>query len=327
MSDDTEHRLSVAMQDAVGNRPYAPDLDRIEGRGRQLRRRRLAWGATGGGAFAVAAVAAMAVTITGGGAQAPAPGLAQPAATSPATAGTTEPAPMVRLVSFLSTAPLPAGDATLLLRSQVQADGRKIDVWDLHADNGDYYFAKTRGALPAQVTGKKLQGEADGRRKVVAAAKAAAKGDLTKARASMALAYMPANPKVEPTIEAPGATHTVPPAVAKRKGVPGGVVGNTTDNWVWNNSMDALIAGAGDPAVRAGVLRLLGQMPDVAIKKGTVQGQAVFTLTAGQLITMGKETLTISAETGLPMKLATSGGTINYTVDRVTVADVATGEF
>ncbi|GIE36628.1 hypothetical protein Ait01nite_096730 [Actinoplanes italicus] len=326
MSYDTEQRLSAAMRNAAGDRPYAPDVDRIEGRGKQLRRRRLAWGATGGGAFAIAAVAAVAVTVTGGGVQAPAPNLAKPAATSGAATAAAEEAPMVQLVSYLTTAPQPTGDATLLLRSQVQSDGSKIDVWDLHADNGDYYFAKNRGALPAQVAGKKLQGETDGRRKVVAAAKAAATGDLNDARAKMALAYMPANPKVEPTIEAPGARHTLPAEVAKIKGVPGGVVGNTTDNWVWNNSMDALIVGAGDPVVRAGVLRLLGQMPDVAVKEGTFKGQAVFTLTAGKIITGGPETLTINAETGLPIKF-TSGGTTNYTVTRVTIDDVRQGEF
>jgi hypothetical protein len=327
MSYDTEQRLSTAMRNAAaGNRPYAPDVDRIEGRGRQLRRRRQIWGAAGSGAFAVAAVAAIAVTVTGGGVQAPAPNLAKPAATGGATTAAAEEAPMVELVSYLANAPRPEGDATLLLRSQVQTDGSKIDVWDLHADNGDYYFAKSRGALPAQVAGKKLQGEKDGRRKVVAAAKAAATGDLTDARAKMALAYMPANPEVEPTIEAPGVRHTLPAEVAKIKGVRGGVVGNTTDNWVWNNSMDALIAGAGDPAVRAGVLRLLGQMPDVAIKEGTFKGQAVFTLTANKMITGDPETLTISAESGLPIKFASSG-TINYTVTRVTVADVRQGEF
>lgn len=326
MSHDTEQRLSAAMRQAAGNRAYAPDVDRIEGRGRQLQRRRRAWGATGGGAFAVAAVAAIAVTVNGGGVQAPPQNLAKPAVTSDATTAAADEAPTVQLVSYLANAPQPAGDATLLLRSQVQSDGSKIDVWDLHADNGDYYFAKTRGALPAQVAGKKLRGEKDGRLKVVAAAKAAAKGDLTDARARMALAYMPANPKVEPTIEAPGVRHTLPAEAARIKGVEGGVVGNTTDNWVWNNSMDALIAGAGDPAVRAGVVRLLGQMPDVVIKESSLKGQAVFTLTAGKIITGGPETLTISAETGLPIKFV-SGGTIDYTVSRVTIADVAQGDF
>ena len=64
MSYDTEHRLSAAMNDIAGNRPYTPDLDQIESRGRKLRRRRLAWRATAGSSFAVAAVAAVAVAVT-----------------------------------------------------------------------------------------------------------------------------------------------------------------------------------------------------------------------------------------------------------------------
>ncbi|MET0418234.1 MAG: SigE family RNA polymerase sigma factor [Actinoplanes sp.] len=219
--------------------------------------------------------------------------------------------------------PQPQGDATLLLRNQVQADGSAIDVWDLHADNGDSYFAKTRGALPAQVRDGRKQADADGRRKVVAAAKDAAKGDLNTARKAMALAYVPANPKVQPTLLAPGEVPSIPAEVAKAKG---GSAGNITDNWVWNNSIDALIAGAGSPVVRAGVLRLLDQMPEVAIKKGTVKGEPVYVLTAGKLIGTG-DTLTINADTGLPIRLASGGGGTNYIVTRVTLAEVAKGEF
>lgn len=322
MPYDTEQRLSAAMHNAVGDRPYAPDLDRIESRGQQLRHRRVALGATGGGVFAVAAIAAVAVAVTGTGAQAPAANLAapKPAVTSGATAGDT---PLLQLVGHLTAAPQPQGDATLVLRNQVQADGSAIDVWDLHADNGDAYFAKTRKALPAQVRGRHVTEDAAGRRKVVAAAKAAATGDLNAARKKMALAYVPKNPKVEPTLLAPGVTPSVPAEVIKAKG--GRPVGNITDNWVWNNSIDALIAGAGSPVVRAGVLRLLGQMPEVAIKKGAVEGRPVYVLTAGKQIGTG-DTLTIDAETGLPVKLAAGAGATNYTVTRVTLADVANGK-
>ena len=112
MSYDTEERLSAAMNGIAGNRPYAPDVDQIESRGRQLRRRRLAWRATASGTFAVAAVAAVAVATSGSGIQAPAPNLAAPAP-APATA---EQTPLVRLVGYLTTAEAPEGDATLLLR-------------------------------------------------------------------------------------------------------------------------------------------------------------------------------------------------------------------
>ena len=331
MSHDTENRLSAAMNDIAGNRPYTPDLDQIESRGRKLRRRRLAWRATAGSSFAVAAVAAVAVATSGVGTRAPAPDLAAPA---PAPARTAEEAPLVRLVGNLTTAKAPAGDATLVLRDQVFADGSKIDVWDLHADNGDYYFAKTRAAIPAQVKGKHLQDGEESRKKTVAAAKYAAKGDLNKARKRMAVADLPDNPKVKPTFEAPGAMPPPLSAGAKKKleltkskyhPI------NKTDYLVWNNSLNALRDGAGSPAVRAGVLRLMGQMPEVKVKKGTLNGQPVLTLAAGPLATTvedgGDETLTVNADTGLPIKFTSGDFTINYVVTRVTIADVAKGKF
>ena len=66
MSYDTEERLSAAMQDIAGDRPYAADLDRIENRGRKLRHRRTAWRLTGGATFAAAAIAAMSPSRTAG---------------------------------------------------------------------------------------------------------------------------------------------------------------------------------------------------------------------------------------------------------------------
>ncbi|MEU4239180.1 hypothetical protein [Actinoplanes sp. NPDC026619] len=325
MSYDTEERLSTALRGIAGDRPYAPDLDRIENRGRKLKHRRLAWRVTAGSTFAVAAIAAVAVATTGSGTQAPAPQLAAP---KPATTSAPAEAPLVKLVGNLTTAPQPAGDATLLLRDQRYDDGLKVDVWDLHADNGDYYFAKTKGALPAQVKGgHKRNEDAFGRKNAVAAAKLAAKGDLNEARKKMALAYLPKNPEVKPTIEAPGVaapevTNTkVPKEIREASRI------NKTDNWVWNNSMDALRDGAGDPLVRAGVLRLLGQMPEVKVKSATIGNQPVLVLTAGSPATVASESLTVNADNGMPIKYASDGVAVNYTVSRVTIADVAKGKF
>jgi hypothetical protein len=323
MSHDTEDRLSAAMNGIVRGRPYSPDLEQIESRGRKLRRRSLAWRVIAGGSLTVTAVAAVAVATSGAGTQAPAPNLAAP---KPGTAGTAEGAPLVQLVGYLTTAKTPSGDATLVLRDQVFTSGSKIDVWDLHADNGDSYFAKTRGGLPAQVRGKHVQQDSAARKKVVAAAKYAAKGDLNEARRQMAFAYVTANPKVKPTLEAPGVTPSLP-ANARKKLGKSQKADNLTDSWVWNNSMDALTYGAGSPAVRAGVLRLLGQMPEVKVKKGTLDDQPVFTLAAGSPATDRTETLTVNAGNGLPIKYAVGGGTINYTVTRVTIAGVAKGKF
>ncbi|MFF5296853.1 hypothetical protein [Paractinoplanes globisporus] len=335
MPYNTEEHLSAALQDAVGNRPFTPDFDQIEARGRKLRNRRLAWRATAGTSFAAAAIAAVAVATSGTGTTAPAQLAApKPSVTSGSTAsaGATQEAPLVQLVGYLTTAEQPAGDATLLLRDQVYKTGLKVDVWDLHADNGDYYFAKTKGALPAQVKGKHLQEDEAGRKAVVAAAKYAAKGDLNDARKKMAFAYVPKNPKVKPTLEAPGVTPSLPAASLKKlpKGAdPALYAVNTTDNWVWNNSMDALMVGAGSPTVRAGVLRLLNQMPEIKVAPGTYQGQKVLTLTAGQPAIGGNdhESLVINAESGLPIKYTNDFVTVNYTVERVTIADVAKGKF
>ncbi|GAA5178049.1 hypothetical protein GCM10023322_04200 [Rugosimonospora acidiphila] len=334
MSHETEERLSTALQDIVGDRPYAPDLDQIETRGRKLRNRRVAWRATAGTGF-VAAVAAVAVATAGVGTQAPAHNLAVPS--SAATGGATDAnAPLVQLAGYLTTAAQPQGDATLLLRDQVYTNGLKVDVWDLHADNGDYYFSKTRGGLPAQVKGDHKQADEAGRKNVVAAAKQAADGDLDQARKLMALAYLPANPKVKPTLDPPGAKPAVDDKVLEKlkvlaqNGIHEDVsdLSNWTDNWVWNDSMDALTVGGGSPTVRAGVLRLLGQMPEVKVTKGTLDGQAVLTLAAGSLATGdGTQSLIVNADTGLPIKYVANGVTVNYTATRVTLADVANGQF
>jgi hypothetical protein len=325
MSYDTEEKLSAALHDIAGNRPFAPDLDRIEDRGRKMRRSRLAWRTTAGTGFAAAAIAAVAVATTGSGTPAPAPQLAAP---KPTVTIPIEQPPLVQLVGHLTAAPKPAGDATLLKRDQAYANGLRVIAWDLHADNGDYYYAKKRDALPAQVKTNHQQSDEEGRVKAVAAAKFAANGDLNEARKRMALAYLPKNPEVKPTLEAPGVVPPGPVSSKLPKGMQDLAKVNHTDNWVWNNSMDALRDGAGDPLVRAGVLRLLGQMPEIAVRKSTVGAQPVLVLTAGLPATVGgDESLTVNGDTGLPIKYASDGVEVNFTVTRVTIADVAKGKF
>ena len=45
------------------------------------------------------------------------------------------------------------------------------------------------------------------------------------------------------------------------------------DSWVWGDATDALEAGAGNPQVRAGVLRLLSTVSGVVVTQGTLDGQ------------------------------------------------------
>ncbi|MGH2927454.1 MAG: hypothetical protein ACRDL8_04570, partial [Solirubrobacteraceae bacterium] len=97
------------------------------------------------------------------------------------------------------------------------------------------------------------------------------------------------------------------------------------NNYAWENSQDALIAGAGDPQVRAGVLQILSTLPGVTVTQGTSDGQPTLVLTAGSP-EMGygySEQLTINADTGVPVQFV--GGvpgkapatTVDYKVSRV----------
>jgi hypothetical protein len=334
MPYNTEERLSAALHDIVGDKPFTPDFDRIEDRGRKLQHRRVAWRATAGTGFAVAAVAAVAVAVSGSGSQVPARTVAVPpaagsaagstAAKTPSAAGT----PLLQLVGYLTTAKKPAGDATLVVRDQSYSSGQRVKVYDLYGDNNTYYFAQKRSGLPAQVKGHHSQADGQFGREI-AAAKYAATGDLAVARKRMASAP---DPSVKVPDTAPGVT---PPLPAGFKKVTGGLrdqlTVNKTDNWVWGNSYDALVAGAGNPTVRAGVLRLLSTLPEVKVKSGTVGGQPTLTLTAGKPALPGKytESLTINASTGIPVRFAGGGTfvTVNYTVSRVSLADVAKGSF
>ncbi|WP_250004610.1 hypothetical protein [Actinoplanes sp. M2I2] len=327
MSHDTEDRLTTALQSFRSDPSYSPEIDEILARGKKMSRRRIAWRATAGGTFAVAAVTAVALAAggTGGPAPAPAPNLA-----APGSSATAEQPPVVRLVGRLTTLKQTEGDATLIERSQAYTDGKKIVVWDLHADNGDYFFAKTRAGLPARVEkGRSQMDKADeaGRKRAVAAAKLAAKGDLNEARKRMARAFYTGKNPVP--IEAPGAVKPLSEGdkiKAKATGTKA-VAGNYTDNWVWNTSIDALRDGAGDPAVRAGVLRLLDQMPEISIKEGTLDGRKVLTLTAGAPAVDSPESVAVDAETGMPLKYTNTFVTVTFTVTRVTLAEVATGKF
>ena len=118
------------------------------------------------------------------------------------------------------------------------------------------------------------------------------------------------------------------------------------DNYVWENSEDALVAGAGNPQVRAGVLRLVSVLPGITVTHGTVDGQPTLTLTAGaaELGDVGidkanpevetgpayQEAITINADTGIPLEIV--GGPagqvdvkVAYVVTRVNLADIAAG--
>lgn len=236
------------------------------------------------------------------------------------------PGPLLRLVSYLRTAKGAHGDATLVRRHQTYTDAPTVDDHDLYADNGDYFYGSTLGALPAKVKGHHTEG-GDLWRREIAAAKYAVTGDLKEARRRMASAP---NPSVK--VKDVGAGK-VPDASAYQNLSPEVVQGaevNLTDNWIWGNSLDALMAGGGNPKVRAGVLRILANMPEVTIASGTTGGRSTISLTAGRPALTGDEveTLVIDARTGLPIQFTNNtGAKITYTATRVSLTDIAKGKF
>jgi hypothetical protein len=196
-----------------------------------------------------------------------------------------------------------------------------VTVYDLYADNGQYFFSRTSSELAGQVSAQ--HNLADGLfAREIAAAKLAATGDVQTAAQDIADAPDPGH------VISPTQTASARDIAAKEKatGVP--QVGNLYDNWVWENSQDALIAGSGDPQVRAGVLRILATLPGVTVANGTSGTQPTLVLTAGSLeLGYGyTEQLTIDADSGVPIQFVggsagAPSATVDYRVSRVTLAD------
>jgi len=336
MNSKTEQDLGAAFRDLAAEQPFTPDVSAIEHRARQARRRdRIVRGSIGAGVVAVAAVAAVGVasavpSAPAGTAQASsAHRLANTGASTSSTGSTDVQPPLVKLAADVAADPRPAGDATLMERETATPGKASINVWDLYTDDGRYFFSQTEAGLPAQVKENNNQGDGQFGREV-AAATYAVTGNLDTALLKMAYPY---------------ATPVPAWLSAQVKHMSSGT---QIDNYVWENSEDALIAGSGNPQVRAGVLRLVSALPDITVTRGTVDGQPTLTLTAGAAeigragtdkanpkVETGpalQEAITINADTGIPLKdtMGTAGkvtGTVSYVVTRVNLTDIAAGKF
>jgi hypothetical protein len=336
MNSPTEQYVAAAFRDLVAEQPFTPDVPAIEQCARQARRRdRIARGGIGAGVIAVAAVAAVGVASAVPSAPA---GTARASGVHPANTGaSTSPAgsadaqpPLVKLAAYLAAAPRPAGDATLVERETAASGQASINVWDLYTDDGRYFFSQTEAGLPAQVKEDNNQGDGQFGREI-AAATYAAHGDLDTAALKMAWPY---------------ATRVPAWLSAQVKNMSAG--GMQIDNYIWENCEDALVAGSGNPQVRAGVLRLVSALPGITVTHGTVDGQPSLTLTAGaaELGHVGtdkadpkadtgpadQEAITINADTGIPLEIASGpagkiAGTVTYVVTRVNLSGIAAGKF
>jgi hypothetical protein len=275
-------------------------------------------------------------------------------ATSAPPAEPTAQAPVVepRLVTLAadvkaSGGSLP-GDASLVIRSTTAPDGKPYVTYNLYTDKGEIFFAEERRALTgAVVRGDNLADSYNS--SVIAAARFAASNDLDKARLRMINAspnawgvglspaeaqkvWDKAQAELIPLLKAKGIKDPRPRPRPTGKALEDGI-----NNILWSNSFSALTAGAANPEVRAGVLRLMSTIPDVTVTKATANGQPALNLTAGSALFAGHSEylLTINAQTGLPIRSENSktapgekpSPSATYESSRVKVADIAAGKF
>jgi hypothetical protein len=296
-------------------------------RGSTLRR----FGLASAGMLAAAAVVAAVIADNGstqagnGAGLQPRPGSHHHVGGAQLGAGAAQQSSLVRLADYVKRSATPVGDATLV-RRDTGVGSHQVVVYDLYADNGQYFFSRTRGGMRSQVSAHhNLAGGLFARE--VAAAKLAATGNVQRAAQKMA--------------DAPDPHHVIPKhqhvnmrAVRAKlkllgqstKGASAATLSSALySNWVWEDSQDALIAGSGQPQVRAGVLRILATLHGITVKHGHSGGQATLVLTAGTA-EMGAgyaERLTINADSGVPISFAGGdlrkhpGVVVRYRVTRV----------
>jgi hypothetical protein len=227
-------------------------------------------------------------------------------------------APLVRLSERVAQEPAPAGTATLVRRVHSFPDREGFRGFDLYVDDGRYYYGATMAELKQAIRKDYDQGNATAR-EVAAATQAASTGDAAAGREAMIAATWTGNAD--------------PPDESQLQ----------DDNRVWIGCMDALLAGAGQPDVRSGVLLLLSTMTAVTTEEQTRDGRKVLALANAGFLDESSaesrkafpggyvETLYVDAESGIPVGF--TGGvpgqepsvTMTYDIERTTPARVKNG--
>lgn len=248
---------------------------------------------------------------------------------------------LVHLAADITADPTPPGDATLVLRTLSYPDSPSMTKADLYTDSGKYFYADTEAGLPSAIQSNADIGDGIGAREV-SAALYAENGNLDTAREMMANAPFPdgVHPSLQselaqaqamyPSLKAKGLNLAAPTAasIAAHQAA-------STDNYIWMDSIDAFAAGAGNPLVRAGILRILSTLPEVTVTNTTTNGQPTLTVTATApaLPANYQESLTIDASSGVPVSFfggtpgETPDVTETYEISRVTMSDIAAGNF
>lgn len=298
-------------------------------------RRRTPWGTRRvvgfGTAALVAAAAAVTVVVTSTSTTST-PGR-PPEMTAPETASPILTNLVASITPLRAEAP---GDATLVIRNQSPTSDRLgSNGIGLFTDAGVYYWGVDKRALRRAIV--RMDGGDDMFTRDISVALYAVKGDIGTARARMAVANLTpgTNPDPERTkteklkalAKARGEKYVPPKPLTPQQQK------EITDNHIWTNAIDALIAAPENPQVRAGVLRIMATMPKVEVTKTTTAGRPTLTLTdswpaAGKLT----EKLIVDARTGHPVASSSSASdtpssTTYYHASRVTLADVRAGKF
>jgi hypothetical protein len=326
----------------------------VEGEAQETKtavRRRARWGprrTAGISAVALgAAAAAVALVVTSTSAPShdtTASGKASPTGTAAGTAAAVNPT-LAQLAADITVqqVKLP-GNATLEIRNQSPTSDKPGDNGaDLYTDDGTYYWALSESGLPQVIAQGQDVGQGQFKR-AMAAAVYAVNGNITTARARMAIANLiPGANQTKLEQQAQQIEIEKIKAVDKERGIPysppkpltPAQKAEQTDNFIWMNSTDALMAEPDNPQVRAGVLRIMATMPNVEVTHTTTAGQPTLTLADSwpKLADPGLvESLVINARTGFPIAMFNRdpGQPLNvtyYHTFRVTLANIEAGKF
>jgi hypothetical protein len=240
----------------------------------------------------------------------------------------------------LADDPVPTGNATLVLRRQVYPNSPEIDGADLYADNGNYYYSPTPAGLPEAIKEQDADGgSSDSRQSYVAAAQAALTEPIGQALQQMA--DVGTDPNTKQVAPSAGSSATAAQEHKKQEQISAQdkqenlrAVMTPQNGMIWDNGMDALLSGAGNPQVRAGVLKLYATIPQISTSTGTLNGQQTLDVTASLLSSnsgLYQEQLVLNADTGVPLEMIggnqgqTPDVTVYYTVTRTTLAAVENG--
>jgi hypothetical protein len=330
----------------------AQEMSPVQGSS-QARNRRLAVGTRGkvgigAGIAAVAAAVAAGLVVTSAPQSTAPQSIGPQPPVSQSTAPTQAPVTGSLLVSLAASitavsSPLP-GNASLIIRTQTIGSRQPDVTYSLYTDSGALYSGDDKATLMQAVAHK--ENLADGMDAGdLKAALYAATGNLTTARQQMATVspgddwlFLP--PAAQKAAWQKDIAQSWPILKAKGMKTPpkmptGQALLDLINNRIWNNSVDALSAGGGNPQVRAGVLRLLSTIAQVTVAPSTTRGVPTLTLMAGPAVFggAGEQVLTINAKTGMPI-LSVDPAFQNvprsmdaFQVTRVTLAAVAAGKF